>query len=53
MEIEIIQFLRVVSIVGYSVIVSAMIVTTFYGLYYLTDRIYEKSGEILPKDNSE
>lgn len=53
MEIEIIQFLRVVSIVGYSVIVSAMIVTTFYGLYYLTDRIYEKSGEILPEDNSE
>ncbi|MRH22434.1 hypothetical protein [Rhodovulum strictum] len=38
------------SIIGiYCVIVSAMIVTTFYGLYYLTDRIYAKPPKILPK----
>lgn len=52
-EIDIFSILRVASIIGYSAIVSAMIVTTFYGLYYLTDRIYEKSGEILPKDDGE
>jgi hypothetical protein len=34
----------------YSVIVSAMIVTTFYGLYYLTDRIYAKKPKVLPKE---
>lgn len=50
-KIEVFPLVRVVTIVGYSVIVSAMIVTTFYGLYYLTDRIYEKAGEILPKDD--
>jgi hypothetical protein len=35
----------------YCFILSAMIVTTFYGLYYLTDRIYAKPARILPKDD--
>jgi predicted secreted protein len=35
----------------YCFIISAMIVTTFYGLYYLTDRIYAKPPKILPKNH--
>lgn len=35
----------------YCFVISAMIVTTFYGLYYLTDRIYAKPPKILPKNH--
>ncbi len=41
--------LRYISIFLYCLTLSMMIVTTFYGLYYLTDRIYAKSPKILPK----
>lgn len=52
-NVEVLDMARIASIVIYCSIVSTMIVTTFYGLYYLTDRIYEKSAEILPKDERE
>lgn len=40
-----------VSVFLYSVVVSLMLITTFHGLYYLTDRIYAKSPQILPKND--
>lgn len=44
---------RVIGICLYSVAISMMVVTTFYGLYYLTDRIYAKSPMILPKSDDD
>lgn len=49
-SVSIFWLVRSLVVVIYCMIVSAMIVTTFYGLYYLTDRIYEKPPKILPKD---
>lgn len=51
-EIQLLWWLRTVCVVLYCTLFSMMIVTTFYGLYYLTDRIYAKSPEILPKQKS-
>lgn len=48
---SIFYLVRSLVIVLYCFILSAMIVTTFYGLYYLTDRIYAKPAKILPKDD--
>lgn len=49
----VVNVVRAIGVVAYSAIVSTMIITTFYGLYYLTDRIYAKTPKILPKDESE
>ncbi len=51
-DVQILVWLRYTSIILYSSAVSVMIITTFYGLYYLTDRIYAKSAVILPKEKS-
>lgn len=49
---KVINVVRAFGVVAYSATVSTMIITTFYGLYYLTDRIYAKAPKILPKDES-
>lgn len=49
---SIFELVRSTVVFVYCFILSAMIVTTFYGLYYLTDRIYAKAPKILPKDDA-
>jgi hypothetical protein len=48
-SVPVFEIVRGLAVGIFCLIVSAMIVTTFYGLYYLTDRIYAKSPKILPK----
>lgn len=52
-NINLIWWLRAACVVAYCLFFSMMVVTTFYGLYYLTDRIYAKSPVILPKPKEE
>jgi SNF family Na+-dependent transporter len=49
---NVVNVMRAFGVVAYSATVSTMIITTFYGLYYLTDRIYAKAPKILPKDEN-
>jgi hypothetical protein len=47
---SIFELVRGLVVFTYCFVIAAMIVTTFYGLYYLTDRIYAKLPKVLPKD---